>query len=72
VAEPGRGPGDSPSGTELLGLGVFLAVVVVVPLFAGIRIDDALGSSPVGLVAGLALGILCAFAGVYVRFRRYL
>ena len=65
-------PGDSPSGAELLGLGVYLAVVVVVPLIAGIRLDDALGSAPAGLVGGLVLGILCGFAGVYVRFRRYL
>ncbi|HZS15435.1 MAG TPA: hypothetical protein VFC09_12625 [Candidatus Dormibacteraeota bacterium] len=77
MSEPGdepSGPGDrdAPSGAELLGLGVFLAVVVVVPLFVGIRVDDALGSSPAGLGLGLALGILCGFAGVYVRFRRYL
>jgi F0F1-type ATP synthase assembly protein I len=64
--------GDSPSGAELLTLGVFLAVVVVVPLLAGLAIDHALGSSPAGLGGGLALGILCGFAGVYVRFRRYL
>lgn len=68
----GRGSGDSPSGAELLGLGVYIAVVVVVPLLVGLRVDDALGSSPAGLVVGLALGILCGFAGVYVRFRRYL
>ncbi len=66
------GPGDSPSGAELLGLGVYLAAVVVIPLVVGLRIDDALGSAPAGLVGGLALGILCAFAGVYVRFRRFL
>lgn len=65
-------PRDSPSGAELLGLGVYLAVVVVLPLLVGLRVDDALGSAPAGLVAGLALGILCGFAGVYVRFRRYL
>jgi len=68
----GRGSGDAPSGVELLGLGVFLAAVVVIPLLVGARIDDALGSAPVGLVVGLGLGILAGFAGVYVRFRRFL
>jgi F0F1-type ATP synthase assembly protein I len=61
----------SPSGMELAGLGVFLAAVVVIPLVIGLRVDAALGSSPVGLGLGLVLGILAGFAGVYVRFRRY-
>lgn len=72
MRDPDRGGGDSPSGVELLGLGVYLAAVVVIPLLIGIRVDDALGSSPAGLVVGLATGILAGFAGVYVRFRRYL
>jgi len=66
--DPGK---PSPSGLELAGLGVFLAAVVVIPLVVGLRIDDALGSAPAGLVLGLVLGILAGFAGVYVRFRRY-
>jgi F0F1-type ATP synthase assembly protein I len=53
-------------------MGVFLAVVVVLPLFAGIRVDAAFGSAPLGIGAGLLLGILAGFAGVYVRFKRYL
>lgn len=67
-----KSSGDSPSGLELLGLGAYLAAVVVIPLLIGIKVDDSLGSSPAGLVAGLAIGILCGFAGVYVRFRRFL
>jgi len=46
--------------------------VVVLPLIGGIALDAHFGTSPAGLVGGLALGILCAFAGVYVRFRRFL
>jgi hypothetical protein len=68
---PTRAPEAGPSGLELAGMGVFLAAVVVIPLVVGLRIDDALGSSPAGLVLGLVLGILAGFAGVYVRFRRY-
>jgi len=69
-----RGPGgpSSPSGIELVGLGVYLAAVVVVPLIAGLRIDAAFNSGPLGLGLGLILGIVAGFAGVYVRFRRYL
>jgi len=53
-------------------LGVFLCAVIVIPLFVGLRIDDVLHSSPLGLVLGLVVGIVAGFAGVYVRFRRYL
>jgi F0F1-type ATP synthase assembly protein I len=68
--EPG-GP-SSPSGFELAGLGVYLAAVVVIPLIAGLRVDAAFNSGPLGLGLGLILGIVAGFAGVYVRFRRYL
>jgi F0F1-type ATP synthase assembly protein I len=44
----------------------------VVPLLVGLRVDDALHSSPVGLVVGLLIGIVAGFSGVYVRFRQYL
>ncbi len=69
-----RGPGgpSSPSGFELAGLGVYLAAVVVIPLIAGLRVDAAFNSGPLGLGVGLILGIVAGFAGVYVRFRRYL
>jgi F0F1-type ATP synthase assembly protein I len=53
-------------------MGLFLAVVVVIPLFVGLRIDEARNSSPLGLVLGLLIGIVAGFSGVYVRFRRYL
>jgi len=53
-------------------MGLYLALVVVIPLFAGLRIDDALHSSPLGLVLGLLIGIVAGFSGVYLRFRRYL
>lgn len=69
-APPPQGP--SPSGLELAGLGVFLAAVVVLPLFLGIRADAAFGTAPLGIGLGLLLGILAGFAGVYMRFKRYL
>jgi F0F1-type ATP synthase assembly protein I len=53
-------------------MGLYLALVVVIPLFAGLRIDEALHSSPFGIVLGLLIGIVAGFSGVYLRFRRYL
>ncbi|HET9051323.1 MAG TPA: AtpZ/AtpI family protein [Candidatus Dormibacteraeota bacterium] len=65
-------PAQSPSGSELAGLAALLAVVVVVPLFGGLRADDAFGTAPLGLLLGLLLGIVAALAAVYTRFKRYL
>ena len=62
----------SPSGTELAALGLFLCVVIVVPLLVGLGVDGALHSGPAGLVVGLLVGIVAGVAGIYVRFRRYL
>ena len=64
--------GRTPSGGELAGLGVFLAVVVVGPLLIGAVLDNAIHTAPLLLLAGLALGIVAGGAVVYTRFKRYL
>jgi F0F1-type ATP synthase assembly protein I len=60
------------SGTELIGLGVFLAAAFVVPLVAGLVIDQVAHTSPVGLLAGLVVGIAAAGFGLRAQMRRYL
>jgi F0F1-type ATP synthase assembly protein I len=56
---------------ELLGLSAMLAASVLVPLVLGLVVDGALHSSPVGVMAGLLLGIFAACLAVYKRFKRY-
>lgn len=65
-------PRGGPSGSELAVLGLLLCVVVVVPLVAGIALDQHAGSSPAGLLGGVLVGIGLAAAVVWTRFRRYL
>jgi F0F1-type ATP synthase assembly protein I len=64
--------GGSPTGGELLGMGVFLAAAVVVPLIAGIGLDAVAGTGPWFLFVGLVVGIALAVAAVYTRMRKYL
>ena len=64
--------GRAPSGGELAGLGVFLAVAVVLPLLIGGVLDSAIHTSPLFLFAGLVVGIVAGGAVVYTRFRQYL
>jgi F0F1-type ATP synthase assembly protein I len=68
----GGDPHASPSGSELLGLGLALAASVLVPLFAGVGLDALLHTSPIGLLFGLALGVTVASITVFQRFKRYL
>ena len=63
---------QTPSGTELLGVGAMVAGAVLVPLIAGLALDAALRSGPILTLVGLVLGIVAAGATVYVRFRQYL
>ena len=64
--------GRALSGSELAGLGVFLAAAFVVPLVAGLVLDGLVHTSPLFLFVGLVAGIGAATLGFYVRLRRYL
>lgn len=70
----GMGPAakQGPGGTELLGLGGFLAAAVVVPLVVGLAVDRAVHTGPLFLIVGLFLGVVAACAVAYTRFRHYL
>lgn len=68
----GGGSPAGPSGSELIGLGLSLAAAVLFPLFVGIGLDAALKVSPIGLLAGLALGVTAATVVVFQRFKRYM
>jgi hypothetical protein len=68
---PARPRGQPPSGGELAGLSIFLAAVVLLPLLAGIALDNLLHAG-IFLFAGLLIGILAGIGVVYTRFRAYL
>jgi hypothetical protein len=55
----------------MLGLGLFLAIAVTVPLLLGWQLGALAGSPTVGIGAGLVLGIVAAGSIVYLRLRRY-
>jgi hypothetical protein len=61
-----------PTGADLAGMGIGLAIAFLVPFFAGLGIDAAAHTGPVFLLIGLALGILSAVGFAFVRFKRFL
>jgi len=65
-------PAAGPGGRELLGLGLAIAVAVLVPCLVGLGVDALAHSSPIGLLLGLAVGVTLACVTVFQQFRRYL
>lgn len=57
---------------DLLGLGGLLAACVVAGLVLGWFIDDLIGTSPIFLFIGLALGVASGIVGSWFRIRPYL
>lgn len=54
---------------DLIGLGGLLVGSVVAGLVVGLLLDEALGTSPVFVLAGIALGIAGSAVGFWVKVR---
>jgi F0F1-type ATP synthase assembly protein I len=65
------GPPDSAGlrGRDLLGLGGFLVAAVVGGLVIGLFLDAAFDTSPLFVLLGIAVGILAAGAGFWIKVR---
>ncbi|MEJ7628140.1 MAG: hypothetical protein WKF54_00945 [Nocardioidaceae bacterium] len=60
------------NGWTLAGLGGFLVGCIVAGLVIGWLVDDVAGSSPVGVLVGLSVGVAVAVVGSWLRIARYL
>jgi F0F1-type ATP synthase assembly protein I len=56
-------------GRDLIGLGGLLAGCVILGMVLGLLVDDAAGSEPVGVLVGIALGILAGAVAFVARVR---
>jgi F0F1-type ATP synthase assembly protein I len=63
------GPEAGLRGRDLIGLGGLLAGSVIAGLVLGLLVDEAAGSSPVGVLVGIGLGIVAGAVGFVVRVR---
>lgn len=66
-----RPPGGGVSNAEMLGLGLYLAIAITIPLLVGWQLGTLAGAPTAGVVVGLVLGIVAAGSIVYLRLRRY-
>jgi F0F1-type ATP synthase assembly protein I len=56
-------------GRDLAGLGGLLAGAVIAGMVIGYLVDDAAGSSPVGVLVGIGVGIVAGAVGFWLKVR---
>ena len=57
---------------RLVGVGFFIAGAIILGVLGGRWLDGRLGSEPFWTIAGLILGIVVAFYGVYNMIRPFI
>jgi F0F1-type ATP synthase assembly protein I len=62
---------EKPSGVRLAGIGVSIAVAMIVPLILGVLVDSLLHTSPFGVLVGLVAGITFSCYVAVAQLRPY-
>ena len=67
---PGMPPPSTPtSGSDLAGIGLYLAGAVLVPLIGGVLLDSALHTAPVFVLIGLFVGLVAGGVVIWLKVR---
>ncbi len=67
-----EGPKPLPGAVAFLGMGLTVAVLVGLGVGLGLWLDHVLGTAPVFLLVGLAVGVTAAALSVVKQIRTYL
>jgi F0F1-type ATP synthase assembly protein I len=62
-------PSNPPTGSDLAGIGLYLAGAVLVPLVAGVLLDGALHTAPVFVLIGLFVGLIAGGVAIWLKVR---
>jgi len=57
---------------QLLGIGWFIALCIVMGVLGGIWLDGKTGAKPLWTILGLILGVVIAFTGAYRMIAPYI
>jgi len=67
-----RPPGGARSNAAILGqVGLTIAVPIVVGAWLGLKLDEAAGTSPIGLLCLIFVGMAIAGGGVWLLIKRF-
>jgi F0F1-type ATP synthase assembly protein I len=62
-------PSNPTSGSDLAGIGLYLAGAVLVPLIVGVFVDNALNTAPVFVLIGLFVGLVAGGIAIWLKVR---
>ena len=62
-------PSSPPTGSDLAGIGLYLAGAVLLPLLGGVLLDSALHTAPVFVLIGLFVGLVAGGIVIWLKVR---
>ena len=62
-------PSNPTTGSDLAGVGLYLAGAVLVPLLGGVLLDSVLHTAPVFVLTGLFVGLVAGGIAIWLKVR---
>ena len=62
-------PSNPPTGSDLAGIGLYLAGAVLLPLIGGGVLDNVLHTAPVFVLIGLFVGLVAGGIAIWLKVR---
>ena len=62
-------PSNPPTGSDLAGIGLYLAGAVLLPLIGGVVLDNVFHSAPVFVLIGLFVGLVAGGVAIWLKVR---
>ncbi|HEY2597382.1 MAG TPA: AtpZ/AtpI family protein [Candidatus Dormibacteraeota bacterium] len=62
-------PSNPPTGSDLAGIGLYLAGAVLLPLIGGVLLDNVFHSAPVFVLIGLFVGLVAGGIAIWLKVR---
>jgi F0F1-type ATP synthase assembly protein I len=62
-------PSNPPTGSDLAGIGLYLAGAVLLPLIGGVLLDNAFHTAPVFVLIGLFVGLVLGGIAIWLKVR---
>jgi F0F1-type ATP synthase assembly protein I len=62
-------PSNPPTGSDLAGIGLYLAGAVLLPLIGGVLLDNVLHTAPVFVLIGLFVGLVAGGVAIWLKVR---
>jgi F0F1-type ATP synthase assembly protein I len=60
---------NPPTGSDLAGIGLYLAGAVLLPLIGGVLLDNVLHTAPVFVLIGLFVGLVAGGVAIWLKVR---